>query len=90
MSIPLQMGGSCLPKELWQIISKDLSVKELGRLSQVSKGIHHAVMTARAPWIEALKREGKYVNAFDYFPLRVVLNAQKKNMLAPQFLSRGK
>jgi hypothetical protein len=83
----LHMKCPELPSELWVLIGGYLSTADLRRLALASKKIHDAMMGHKQIWMVALKREGKYLDSYAYFPLSVILQAQKQRMVAPMFLS---
>jgi hypothetical protein len=78
-----------LPAEIWQLIGSHLSTADLRRLAQTSKQIHQALMNNKEIWMDAFKKEDKYLNSYAFFPLARILKGQKHRMVEPLFLSGG-
>ena len=86
MTVKSESSDLYLPPEIWLLIASYASTGDLRRLVQTSSKLQKLLMENKNIWMDAFKREGKYLESYQYFPLSIILNAQKHRMIAPMFL----
>ena len=82
----MNLERSWLPDEIWQLIGGYLPTTDLRRLVQVSRKIHKTLMY-KPIWVNALKREGKYLASYTYLDLSTILLCQRENKTLPFYRS---